>query len=236
MKQSSTRYFVIVPAAGIGTRMKNDIPKQYLVVKNKSILEHTLTTLLNYPLLKKCIVVIHEEDKHWSSLKFNHPKLLTASGGKARCDSVFNGLLALAPFANETDWILIHDAVRPYLHTTDVDKLITQLANDPIGGLLATPIKNTIKRVDEKLHVQETLERQKLWQALTPQMFRYHRLFQALQSAIEKQQPITDEAQAIELLGQHPKIIEGRSDNVKITDPCDLALFDWYCSKNINRS
>jgi 2-C-methyl-D-erythritol 4-phosphate cytidylyltransferase len=231
MKQSSIRYFVIVPAAGIGARMKSDIPKQYLSVKSKSILEHTLTTLLNYPLLKKCVVVIAEEDKHWSSLKFSHAKLMTALGGKERCHSVLSGLLALEPFASENDWILVHDAVRPFLQTTDIDKLITQIGNDPIGGLLGTPIKNTIKCVDEEQHVQKTLDRQKLWQALTPQLFRYHWLLKALHTAIEKQQTVTDEAQAIELLGQHPKLVEGRSDNIKITDSCDLALFDYYCSK-----
>lgn len=228
MKQSSVNYFAIIPGAGIGTRMKNDVPKQYLLVNNTSVLEHTLTTLLNYHLFKKCVVVIHEADKHWPLLKFNHPKLITALGGKERCNSVFNGLQALKPFVKETDWIVVHDAARPFLQISDMDKLINEIDNDPLGGLLGTPLKNTIKSIDDTQHVLKTLDRQKIWQALTPQMFRYHWILKALNSAIKKQQPVTDEANAIELLGKHPKIIEGRSDNIKITDAYDLALFDYY--------
>lgn len=227
MKQSSTHYFVIVPAAGIGTRMKSDIPKQYLTFKGKHILEYTLNTLLNYPLFKKCVVVINENDKNWFSLKLSHPKLLITTGGKERANSVLNGLIALKPFINENDWVLVHDAVRPFLHSSDIDKLITEIDNDPLGGLLGSPLKNTIKYIENDYCV-ETLDRQKLWQALTPQMFRYHWIFKALNSAINKQQLITDESNAIELLGEHPKMIEGRPDNIKITDNYDLALFEYY--------
>ncbi|WP_218813767.1 2-C-methyl-D-erythritol 4-phosphate cytidylyltransferase [Rickettsiella endosymbiont of Dermanyssus gallinae] len=227
MKQSPSNYFVIVPAAGVGTRMKSDIPKQYLSVKGKCILEYTLNTLLNYSAFEKCVVVINARDKNWPSIKLNHPKLITTTGGNERANSVFNGLVALKPFIKENDWVLVHDAVRPFLHSSDIDKLISEIGDDPLGGLLGSPLKNTIKRIEDK-HCLETLDRQKLWQALTPQMFRYHWLFKALNSAVEKQQTITDESNAIELLGKHPKIIEGRSDNIKITDSYDLAFFD-YC-------
>jgi 2-C-methyl-D-erythritol 4-phosphate cytidylyltransferase len=234
MKQLTTHYFIIVPAAGIGTRMENPIPKQYLMIKGKSILEHTLTSLLNYSLFKKIIVVIRKEDRHWHSLKLHHDKLITTLGGKERCHSVLKGLLALKPFATKNDWVLVHDAVRPFLHVSDIDKLITKIGDDPLGGLLGSPLKSTIKCVDSQQRVMKTLDRQTLWQALTPQMFRYHWLLEALRSAVEDQKIITDEANAIELLGQHPKLIEGRSDNIKITNSCDLTLFDYYCSKNKN--
>ncbi|MDQ8039892.1 MAG: 2-C-methyl-D-erythritol 4-phosphate cytidylyltransferase [Rickettsiella sp.] len=227
MKQSSVNYFAIIPAAGIGTRMKNVMPKQYLRMKGKSILEYTLTPLLNYSKFKKCILVIHKEDKHWISLKFSHPKLITAWGGKERCNSVLNGLHTLKPFIKENDWVVVHDGVRPFLHHSDINRLIDGIGNDTIGGLLGLPLKNTIKRIDDSHHVLGTLNRKQIWEALTPQMFRYQWLLKALNSAIDKQQTITDEANAIELLGKHPKIIEGRSDNIKITDPCDLTLFDY---------
>jgi 2-C-methyl-D-erythritol 4-phosphate cytidylyltransferase len=229
MKPSSANYFVIIPAAGIGTRMKSDVPKQYLTIKGKTIIEYTLNTLLNYSAFEKCVVVINEDDKNWLSIKLTHPKLITTTGGKERSNSVFNGLVALKSFVNENDWVLVHDAARPFLHINDIDKLITEIGDDPLGGLLGSPLKNSIKRIEHK-HCLETLDRQKIWQALTPQMFRYHWIFKALSSAIEKKQIITDESNAIELLGKHPKIIEGRSDNIKITDNCDLTLFDCYCT------
>lgn len=233
MKQSSVSYFVIIPAAGIGTRMKNDVPKQYLSIKGKSILEHTLTTLLNYSKFKKCVVLIHEEDKHWSSLQFNHPKLMTALGGQERCNSVLNGLHTLKPFVKENDWIVVHDAVRPFLQVSDIHNLIDEIGDDAIGGLLGSPVKNTIKCIDDNQNILGTLARKQIWEALTPQMFRYHWLLKALNAAIEKKQAITDEANAIELLGKHPRIIEGRSDNIKITDAHDLSLFDYYCANKM---
>jgi 2-C-methyl-D-erythritol 4-phosphate cytidylyltransferase len=224
MKQP-INYFVIVPAAGIGLRMQSNVPKQYLPLKGKTILEYSLHTLLNYPLFKKCVLVLHKEDKYWPLLHLNHPKLILVTGGSERYQSVFNGLLALESYVQQEDWIVVHDAVRPFLKTSDIDQLIKEIGDHPLGGLLGCPLKNTIKRVDDEQRVLETLDRRTLWHALTPQMFRYHWLFKALHSAIAKQHCITDEAHAIELLGQHPKIIKGRSDNIKITDPCDLVRY-----------
>lgn len=216
MKQSLSNYFAIIPAAGMGRRMQGNVPKQYLSLKGKTILEYTLHTLLNYPLFKKCVVVLHQEDKYWPSLNFHHPKLLTTIGGKERYHSVFHGLLALEPYVKKEDWILVHDAARPFLQTSDIDKLITEIGNHALGGLLGYPLKNTIKRVDGEYRVFETLDRHQLWQALTPQMFRYHWLFKALHSVIEQQYVVTDEANAIELLGQYPKLVVGRPDNIKM--------------------
>lgn len=223
---TTSNYFAIVPAAGLGNRMKTDLPKQYISINGKKILEYTLTTLLTYPRFKKCVVVINEKDKHWPDLQLNSPHLLTVLGGEERCHSVFNGLMALKTIAKKNDWILVHDAARPLLHQSDIDKLIMHLEGHPVGGLLGHPIKNTIKHLDAQRF--ETLDREKLWVALTPQMFRYHWLVNALGSAIKKNLLTTDEANAIEIFGQRPKIIEGRKDNIKVTDKEDLNLLDYY--------
>lgn len=228
MKEDSINYFAIVPAAGIGNRMQIDLPKQYISINGKKILEYTLTTILRYQKFKKCVVVINKRDQHWSTLQFSSPHLLTVFGGAERCHSVFNGLLALKSFAKKNDWILVHDAARPLLHQNDIDKLIMQLNNHSVGGLLGYPIKNTVKYLENQC--LKTLERKKLWAAVTPQMFRYHWLFNALDSAIKKNQFTTDEASAIELFGQQPKMIEGRTDNIKVTDKEDLNLLDYYLS------
>lgn len=224
----STNYFAIVPAAGIGNRMQIELPKQYISINGKKILEYTLATVLNYSRFKKCVVVINKKDKYWSDLQFSSPHLLTTFGGKERCHSVLNGLLALKAFAKKNDWILVHDAARPLLHKSDIDKLIMHLDNHPIGGLLGHPIKSTIKHLNNQQF--ETLNRKKLWEAVTPQMFRYHWLINALGSAIKKNQFTTDEANAIELYGQQPKMIEGRTDNIKVTDKNDLSLLNYYLS------
>ena len=229
MKHSTVNYFVIVPAAGTGTRMQTDTPKQYLSHRGKKIIEYTLTTLLSYEKFKKCIVALNKEDKYWPALQLKHPHLRTVYGGKERCHSVFNALLALKTLAKKNDWILVHDAVRPLLQHSDINKLINDIADHPIGGFLANPLKNTVKYFDDK-QILKTLDRKKVWQALTPQMFRYHWLVNALDSVIKKNQFITDEANAIELLGQHAKIVAGRSDNIKITDKDDLILLDYYLS------
>lgn len=226
--KDSTNYFAIVPAAGIGNRMQIDLPKQYISINGKKILEYALTTILNYPKFKKCIVVINKKDTHWPDLQFSSPHLLTALGGEERCHSVLNGLLALKPFAKRNDWVLVHDAARPLLHQSDIDKLITNLDNHPVGGFLGNPLKNTIKYLDNQRF--ETLDRKKLWAAVTPQMFRYHWLENALDFAIKKNQFTTDEANAVELIGQQPKMIEGRVDNIKVTNKEDLNLLYYYLS------
>lgn len=223
-----TSYFAIIPAAGIGHRMQTALPKQYISIHGKKILEYTLRTLLTYTRFKKCVVVINKKDKHWPDLQLNSSHLLTVLGGEERCHSVFNGLMALKTIAKKNDWILVHDAARPLLHQSDIDNLITHLKDHPIGGLLGHPIKNTVKQLDNQR--LETLDRKKLWAAVTPQMFRYHWLVNALDSAIKKNHLTTDEAHAIELFGQQSKMVEGRKDNIKVTNKEDLNLLDYYLS------
>lgn len=221
---SANNFFAIVPAAGIGTRMQADKPKQYLPLLGKSVLEHTLQQLADYPRIKKVVVIINPNDFYWETLKFSFKdKILLATGGNLRIFSVLNGLLKLQNIAKTGDWILVHDAVRPCIQHADIDKLITNLQDHAVGGLLATPVKDTLKHIDAN-GMLKTIDRHNLWQALTPQMFRYGKLLEAIKNAIDQQKMVTDDASALELIGEVPKLIEGRADNIKITYPEDLVL------------
>jgi 2-C-methyl-D-erythritol 4-phosphate cytidylyltransferase len=225
MKQSSTHYFAIIVAAGLGKRLNLGRPKQYGLVQGKPILAYTLDCILHYPLFEKCILVLHEQDQYWKSFVIEHPKLMVVQGGAERHHSVLQGLLALQSYAHAQDWVVVHDGVRPMLQHSDLDKLIKEVGDDPVGGLLGHPLSATLKQVSHEPRVIATLDRTAYWQALTPQLFRYHWLNQALTQAIRQHDTITDEASAIEQLGHFPKMIEGRSDNLKITYPADFELF-----------
>lgn len=235
MKQSSTHYFAIVVAAGIGRRAGLDRPKQYALVQGKPILAYTLEGILRYPLFKKCILVLPEQDTYWNTFAIQHAKLMVVSGGAERSHSVFNGLSALQTFVRRHDWVMVHDGVRPMLQHSDMDKLIQEVGQDSVGGLLGYPLSSTLKQVSPAQRVITTLDRTAYWQALTPQLFRYDCLNQALKQAIERGEPITDEASAMERLGHTPKIVEGRSDNLKITYPADIELFErWVLGASLS--
>lgn len=222
-------YVVVVPAAGKGHRMGSAVPKQYLTIQGKSILIHTLEKLLSYPYFSQVILVLHPEDSYWSSLKFYHPKLQVYKvGGQERIHSVYNGLFVLKPRLQVQDWVLVHDAVRPCLQHVDLDRLILHLSHHPIGGLLGVPVDNTLKQVDAQQCVVTTVTRQLLWQALTPQMFRYGLLCRALQQALAHHKPVTDEASAIEWLGMSPQMVLGRADNIKVTCAEDVERVACY--------
>lgn len=216
------RYFVIIPAAGIGTRMNADIPKQYLKINHQSILEHSLNCFLSDSRFEKIMLTLNQNDQHWQQLNLQHPKLETVIGGLERCHSVLNGLLALRDRADDEDWVLVHDAARPYLQKQDLDKLIDTLKDHPVGGLLGMPVRDTLKRVNDKNEIIETVDRKNLWHAFTPQMFRYKKLLDALEAAISHHQIITDEASAIEFIGAKPVMIAGNPTNIKITQQTDL--------------
>lgn len=225
MKQSSPHYFAIIAAAGLGRRLNLGCPKQYGLVQGKPILAYTLDCILSYPVFKKCILVLHEQDQYWKTFAMTHPKLVVVQGGTERHHSVLNGLLALQTWAGASDWVVVHDGVRPMLQHSDLDKLIKEVGDDPVGGLLGHPLSATLKQVGHESQVITTLDRTAYWQAFTPQLFRYHWLDQALKQAIIQHDTITDEASAIERLGHFPKMVEGRSDNLKITYPADFELF-----------
>jgi 2-C-methyl-D-erythritol 4-phosphate cytidylyltransferase len=217
--------WAIVPAAGIGSRMQADKPKQYLDLDGKTILEHTLQRLASHPQISGIVISIAEDDPWWPEIDTSSmSSLYVVDGGKERADSVLNALIKLAEITESDPWVLVHDAARPCIRHDDLDRMLTELSHDTVGGVLAIPVNDTVKRVGENNEISETVCRQGLWRAMTPQMFRLRRLSQALVHAKERGLNVTDDASAIELTGLKPKIVEGHSDNIKITIPQDLAL------------
>lgn len=217
-------FWVVIPAAGIGARMRADRPKQYLQVAGRSILEHTLSCFLEHPQLKGLLVSLAADDPFWPALPCaRDARIQRVIGGRERADSVFSGLLCATELgAEDSDWVLVHDAARPNLARADLDKLLGTLAQDSVGGLLAVPVRDTLKQVDEHGRVLQTVDRRAIWQAYTPQMFRLGALRKAMQAALAAGVRLTDEASAIEWVGLAPRLVEGRADNLKITHPEDL--------------
>lgn len=217
-------FWAVIPAAGIGSRMRADRPKQYLDLAGRSILEHTLDCFLGHPMLKGLVVCLAADDPWWPSLGCaDDPRIVRVDGGRERADSVLNGLLKLSELgAGSDDWVLVHDAARPNLSRGDLDRLLDELGNDPVGGLLGIPARDTLKRVGEDGRVLETVDRSVVWQAYTPQMFHLGSLHRALADALVAEAAITDEASAMEWAGYAPRMVEGRADNLKVTTPEDL--------------
>ncbi len=216
--------WAIIVGAGIGARIPGECPKQYRQLAGKTVFEHSISSFTNHPDIRKTVVVIAKNDEYWHSLSLSKTeKIMTAWGGEERYQSVFAGLTALKNRVQPTDWVLVHDAARPCLRAHDLNRLIETLYGHPIGGLLATPVRDTLKKNNNE-HVSETISREHLWSALTPQMFRYEILYQALEAALMRKQAVTDEAAAVELLGKQPMLVKGSADNIKITYPEDLLL------------
>jgi 2-C-methyl-D-erythritol 4-phosphate cytidylyltransferase len=216
--------WVIIPAAGSGRRMgESDRPKQYLPLAGLTVIEWAAAPFLRHPDCPSIVIVLARADPFWPENALSrHERVIVAEGGEERSDSVRAGLAALAMSAQPDDWVLVHDAARPCLSDEDLNRLISALQDDPVGGLLAAPVADTLKRADEEGYVAATVPRQGLWRALTPQMFRFQVLQRALANARERDVTVTDESQAIELLGLRPKLIAGRADNSKITTQEDL--------------
>lgn len=209
--------------------MASDIPKQYLLLNDKKVIEHTLQCLLSHPSIKGAVVAISANDTWWPQVKIDSAKpVWRATGGAQRCDSVLNALDELSEHANGHDWVLVHDAARPCLRHSDIDKLIAALCHDSVGGILAVPVRDTMKRADQDNLIEYTEEREGLWHALTPQMFHLMPLRDALQRAQAEHTTVTDEASAMEFIGLRPHLIEGHADNIKITRPEDLQLASFY--------
>ncbi|WP_299981790.1 2-C-methyl-D-erythritol 4-phosphate cytidylyltransferase [uncultured Pseudoteredinibacter sp.] len=233
---SNPQFWAVIPAAGIGSRMASDRPKQYLSLNNKTVIEHSLEKLLVNPQIAGVYVAIAEHDRFWAELDISkHPKVQRVDGGSERADSVLNALQAMAVDQSSNiqpnDWVLVHDAARPCLRPESLQALIESLADDAVGGILANPVSDTIKRVASDNHIQQTIDRRALWQAQTPQMFRFELLRESLQNALAQNVAITDEASAIEWAGQVAKVVPGPSDNIKITRPEDLALAQFILSR-----
>lgn len=221
-------FWVVIPAAGVGSRMRADRPKQYLSLAGKTIIEHTLDCFLGHPGLLGLVVSLAVQDPYWPQLGCAaDPRIQRADGGAERADSVLSGLRHASTLgARDDDWVLVHDAARPNLSRDDLDKLLVDLADDPVGGLLAVAAHDTLKRAGADGRVQETVDRSVIWQAFTPQMFRLGALRDALAGALGAGVAITDEASALEWAGHRPALVQGRADNLKVTRPEDLQWLE----------
>ncbi|WP_137939456.1 2-C-methyl-D-erythritol 4-phosphate cytidylyltransferase [Chitinivorax sp. B] len=227
MPVAERRYVALLPAAGSGSRMASSTPKQYLDLAGAPVIRHTIAAFVNHPVINQVVVVISQEDEWFTShdWQFAAGKLtVLRCGGSSRAESVRNGLFHLADTLMDADWVLVHDAARPCLAQSELSRLLTNLAEDAVGGILAVPVADTLKRADAGQRIAGTVSRDAMWQAQTPQMFRYGILSQALAGELDAD--ITDEASAVERLGLQPKLVPGSVRNLKITYPADLALAD----------
>ena len=220
-----SKIFALMPAAGTGSRMAADLPKQYLPLAGKPLLYHALNSLCRHATVERVFVVLAQADRQfaqhdWQPFAARLEPLYC--GGETRAASVFNGLLAARDEISAEDWVLVHDAARPCLAAEVLERLITSLRGEQTGGLLALPVVDTLKRSDADACVVQTEPRENLWLAQTPQMFRYRLLLEALRAVDPAL--ATDEARAIEQLGLRPKLVPGDARNLKVTYPQDLAL------------
>jgi 2-C-methyl-D-erythritol 4-phosphate cytidylyltransferase len=228
MESNAARIWALVPAAGAGKRMGADRPKQYLKLGERTVLEQTLERLLGSQIFSGIVVAVSGDDGYWDSLPVGRAdSVYRVAGGAERADSVLSGLDFLASIAAHDEWVMVHDAARPCLTSHDIRRLRDAGAGDAVGGILALPVHDTLKSV-ENGRIACTVDRSRIWRAVTPQMFRLAVLRDALIAASEAGQRVTDEASAIERLGLRPLIVEGRPDNIKITRPEDLPLAAYY--------
>ncbi len=225
-------FHVIIPAAGTGSRMANVLPKQYMPLAGKPIISHTIQTFFNHPRIASIHVALSADDLFWRDLPLDPASKLKLhyTGGDSRSETVLNTMLSIQ--VADDDWVLVHDAARPGLTHALLDKLLNTLENDAVGGLLALPVADTLKKSGADHKIEQTVERTDLWQAQTPQMFKYAVLKHALQVAVIKtndhvaSSPVTDEAEAIEAMGLQPTLVPGELRNLKITYPQDLELLE----------
>lgn len=219
-------YFALIPAAGSGERMGGALPKQYLSLAGGPMISHALSVLASHPRIDKVFVVLAADDAHWTNynwLPFAGRIKILRCGGATRAESVRNGLAAMADQVGDEDWVMVHDAARPCLSHTLVDKLIAGVSEEDVGGILAMPVADTLKRGIGGAIV-ETVPREHMWQAQTPQMFRHGVLSEALTTLTPA---ITDEASAVEAIGLQPRLIESESSNLKVTYPFDMQIAEW---------
>lgn len=220
----SERIWFVIPAAGVSSRFGGPVPKPYLRIAGRSLLEHALRAMLRCPGVAGGVVVTNARDRRWSRLPAAlRRRVTTAPGGPLRAGSVLSGLRALS-MAAPADWVLVHDAARPCLPDRDLAALLAACRHDRVGGLLALPVTETVKQSDDGRHSSRSVARDGLWRAQTPQLFRYGLLLRALTRAVDGGFAPTDEAAAIENLGLRPLLVEGSSLNIKVTRPADLAL------------
>lgn len=234
-RANSAALSAVVPAAGVGSRMKADTPKQFIGINGKSILSHTIDRLLQLESLDSIVVVLDESTYNAGLVEFESAKIKTCIGGSSRAESVCNGLQDLHAAGRTSSMVLVHDAARPCVRVSDINRLINEVGDDENGGLLAMPVVDTIKRVDtiktadaNSLRVCGNVDREQLWRAATPQLFPCEILLHSLRRALDDGADITDEASAMQHGGFRPRVIECSADNIKVTTPTDLALVQHY--------
>ena len=224
---SSYPLYAVVPAAGIGKRMRSELPKQYLTIDNRPIIHYSLEILLKHPAIERVIVVLSANDQWFDDLEIaRHSKITVVIGGAERADSVLSGLSALP----QQGRVLVHDAARPCLKTSDIDELIAAQTPE-CGAILASEVRDTMKRAHNDNTIAHTVDRELLFHALTPQLFDLSTLTLSLTSALDQAVSITDEASAMEWAGHKVTLVEGRSDNIKVTRPEDLQLATLFLSQ-----
>jgi 2-C-methyl-D-erythritol 4-phosphate cytidylyltransferase len=224
--------WAVVPAAGRGTRFGSEIPKQYLSVGGQPLIAYTLAALFAHPAVEGAVVALSENDADWPGWKSIGGKpVFTCIGGATRAESVLAALNALPAEVRADDFVLVHDAARPNLGQEDLQQLLERGRNDPVGAILAAPVRDTLTRAGDDSGIDGTEPRQRLWRALTPQLFRRLQLSHALEDAGKAGVEATDESMAMELQGLRPLLIEGSEDNFKITTPSDLARFEFILSQ-----
>lgn len=217
------KIFALVPAAGQGTRIGDAVPKQYLPLAGKPMMFHSIEALAGVARIDAVLVILSPLDRHWGAHDWSaFPEKIEPvfAGGAERSQSVLNALAHLEPRAGKDDWVLVHDAARPCISTRLVEQFLDEIDDDPVGGLLAMPVADTLKRAEEGQRVAETVPRANLWRAQTPQMFRYG----LLRRALERSTAVTDESQALEALGHAPRLVQGENTNLKVTFAEDLPL------------
>lgn len=231
--------WVVIPAAGVGARMQADRPKQYLPLLGKTVLEHTLACFTGHPAVAGMVLALHPQDPYWPQLGVVLPHLHTVAGGKERADSVLNALdyLATGLQLPAHTPVLVHDAARPCLRRADLDTLLAAGWEEAGGAILATPVRDTMKRAQSGTgRIAHTEPRDGLWHALTPQLARLGVLRTALRHALQQGLAVTDEASALEQAGWHPLLVEGDARNIKITRPADLGLAAFFLQEGLSNN
>jgi len=210
--------------------MGAELPKQYLRILGRTVIEHTIGRFLNHPRIGGVVVALAVGDPYWEELPVSrNDRVYRVDGGAERCHSVRNALAFLAGgMAAAGDWVLVHDAARPCLRHADIERMLARIGSDEAGGILAVPVRDTMKRAGERGQIVETVDRRRLWHALTPQMFRLGVLAAAIDGALDAGVAVTDEAQAMEMTGCAPLLVEGHADNLKITQAQDLKLAELF--------
>ncbi|MDH3761330.1 MAG: 2-C-methyl-D-erythritol 4-phosphate cytidylyltransferase [Gammaproteobacteria bacterium] len=227
--------WAVIPAAGSGSRMQQARPKQYLEFHGKTIIEHCLDRLLSHAEIDGAVIVLQPGDHFWEDLGYlsNKPVFIT-DGGAERQHSVYSGLTTLQYRCGNDAIALVHDAVRPLVSHDDLDRVIATARAHTAGAILAIPLNDTLKRQTDDMQIADTIARQGLWRALTPQVFHLQVLLNALKRVNDEGIAVTDDAQAVELAGYSPALVAGNADNLKITTPGDMALAEliWLNQRN----